>query len=75
MGRPMVSEGSTRRGFLTGAGKRAVFVLPAVWSLSTQQAAAASGVSCSAYGAPCEVNEDCCTLNCHGLTMTCKGPI
>ena len=66
---------STRRGFLTGTGRKTVFVLPVIWSLSAEQVAAGTGISCSAYGAPCEVNEDCCTLNCHAPTMTCKGPI
>jgi len=74
-GEPASQSVTTRRGFLTRTGKRAAFVLPAVWSLSAQQAAAASGMSCSAYGAHCEVNEDCCSLNCHAPTMTCKGEL
>lgn len=65
----------TRRTFLSDTGKKMIFIMPAVWTLSGQQAVAATGDSCSQYGADCEVNEDCCSLNCHGPTMTCKGPI
>ena len=65
----------TRRKFLTDTGKKAAFVVPVVLSLTAQPVMAASGESCSAYGADCDVNEDCCSLNCHGPTMTCKGEI
>ena len=61
--------------FLSDAGKKAAFAVPAAWTLTARQALAATGLSCSAYGAACEVNEDCCDLNCHQPTMTCKGPI
>ena len=67
-------DAKTRRTFLAHAGKRAAFVAPAVWMLGAQQALAqASTGSCSGYAAPCAVDDDCCSLNCHGPTMTCKG--
>ncbi|MGD2110276.1 MAG: hypothetical protein PVI86_12920 [Phycisphaerae bacterium] len=69
---PSASVRSTRRSFLSRTGKRAVFVLPAVWTLSARHAAAGSGVSCSAAGAPCVVDDDCCSLNCNGASMTCE---
>lgn len=70
------SPAETRRTFLGATGRKAAFILPAVWTLSAQQALAqGSSLSCSAYGTVCEVNEDCCTLNCHAPTMTCKGAL
>ncbi len=66
---------STRRAFLTGTGKKAVFVLPSVRSLTARQAAAGTGISCSPLGALCAANEDYCSLNCRGDTMTCDLPI
>ncbi len=71
---PRPDERKSRRSFLAAAGKKAAFVAPVVLSLTAQPVFAASG-SCSPYGAACEVNDDCCTLNCHQLTMTCKGAI
>ena len=66
---------STRRKFLASAGKKAAFIVPVVTSLTAQEALAAGSYGCSPYGAPCVVDEDCCDLNCHVPTMTCKGPI
>jgi len=67
---------STRRTFLASAGKKTAFIVPVVSTLTAQEAlAAGSYPACSPYGNPCEVDEDCCTLNCHAPTMTCKGGI
>lgn len=72
-GRPAVS---TRRTFLAHAGKKAAFTVPIVTTLTAQEAlAAGSYPGCSPYGNPCDVDEDCCDLNCHAPTMTCKGAI
>jgi len=58
----------TRRRFLR-VGKKAAFVVPAVWTLSAQTAMAGTsnpsgGPSCAGAGEICVTNTDCCSNTC-----------
>jgi len=86
---PVGPEGSeprsTRRAFLGGAGKKALYLTPVVLTLTARQAAAASGYPCGSnyvntVGSPCATDgslRDCCPagpnpLTCDEMTMTCQ---
>lgn len=60
---------TTRRRFLGGAGKKAAFVVPVVWTLSAPKAMAAgsnpsANPSCATDGEICVTNTDCCSNVC-----------
>lgn len=60
---------TTRRKFLGGAGKKAAFVVPVVWTLSAQKAMAgasnpSANPSCATDGEICVTNTDCCSDVC-----------
>ncbi|MGD2111251.1 MAG: hypothetical protein PVI86_17880 [Phycisphaerae bacterium] len=60
---------TTRRGFLGGTGKKAAFIVPAVWTLSAPKAMAAgsnpsANPSCATDGEICVTNTDCCSDVC-----------
>ncbi len=68
--------GTTRRSFVKSVGKKALYVTPVLMTLTANEAHAASAsaaLPCYEYGDPCTADEQCCSLNCHDLTMTCKG--
>lgn len=63
---------ATRRSFLRGVGKKALYVAPVVMTLAAQQAYAASGEfdsTCGDFQSPCTVDADCCENNCIGEPM------
>ena len=60
-------EGSpTRRAFLLGTVRKAVYVTPVVLTLSASQVRAGSvwDSTCGDEGSPCTLNEECCSLMC-----------
>ncbi len=63
---------TSRRDFLRKSGRRAMYVTPAVLSLSASlKAAALSGYdsTCGEAGSPCTVDADCCdALTCMSLS-------
>jgi hypothetical protein len=72
-------EATTRRRFLGGAGRKALYITPAVLTLAAQQACASGGVCGSAYkhtvGSPCsengELEKRCCPQDLTGQNLTC----
>jgi hypothetical protein len=60
----------TRRAFLCGVGKRAIYIAPVVVALSASQAHAASP-SCVPSGEACLLDSDCCSNRCAGGAMIC----
>ena len=71
-------EPTTRRAFLGGAGRKALYVTPAVLTLAAQQAFA-SGPVCGSHfkhtvGSPCATDgskEDCCPTDINGNSLEC----
>jgi hypothetical protein len=58
-------ERSTRRAFLAGVGRKAVYVTPIVLTLSANSAfASPHSASCKQLGGSCTTNNDCCSNNC-----------
>jgi len=60
---------TTRRGFLGGAGKKAAFVVPVVWTMSAQKTMAggsnpSANPSCATGDEICVTNTDCCSNVC-----------
>ncbi|MCH7591688.1 MAG: nucleotidyltransferase family protein [Planctomycetes bacterium] len=55
---------TTRRGFIHGVARKALYVTPVVMTLSAQRARAGSAADfdsgCGEGGSPCTVNADCC---------------
>ncbi len=69
------ASGATRRSFLRGVGKKAVYMAPVFLALSASDAHAASGdfdSTCGDIGSPCTVDAECCSNNCLGNPMKCK---
>lgn len=68
-----LDPGPTRRTFLRGAGRKAVFVTPVVMTLAASTTRAGSGwdSDCIEKGSAttCTVNEDCCP------PLTCTGGV
>lgn len=66
---------STRRAFLGGAGRKALFAAPIIVTLSAQQALAAGSrtVSCTLSGDACVTNEECCSATCTGGMVCAPG--
>ena len=62
------SRTTTRRAFLDGAGRKALFMAPVIVTLSAQQALAEGSrtVSCTVSGDPCVTDEECCSGDCMG---------
>lgn len=56
----------TRRAFLRGTVRKAVYVTPVVLTLSASQVRAGSvwDSTCGDEGSPCALNEECCSLMC-----------
>jgi hypothetical protein len=50
----------TRRAFMSGVAKKAVYVAPAVLALQAAQRAGADFTGCVGPGSPCNVDGDCC---------------
>lgn len=75
-------QSTTRRAFLGGAGRKALYVTPAVLTLAGQQAFASGPVCGSSFkhevGSPCSVNgdyaEQCCDVDYGGQPLTCVVP-
>lgn len=73
---------SSRRSFLGGAGRKALYVTPAVLTLAARPAAAASGFECGSQfkhtiGSPCDdtgAGKDCCPVDHSGTPMDCVDP-
>ncbi len=73
---------TSRRSFLGGAGRKALYVTPAVLTLAAQPAAAASGFQCGSQfkhtiGSPCSdtgEGKDCCPIDHFGNAMECVDP-
>ena len=60
---------TTRRAFLGRTGTKAAFIVPAVWTLTAQQAMAAgsnasANPSCLEAAEPCILDADCCSNMC-----------
>jgi len=53
---------ATRRAFLGGLAKKALYVTPAVLTLTAQQAVAGSASPCKPNGSPCTDHDECCCL-------------
>ncbi|MHC4590782.1 MAG: hypothetical protein ACYTAQ_16030 [Planctomycetota bacterium] len=51
----------TRRAFMSGVARKAVYVAPAVLALKAAQRAGADFTGCVGPGSPCNVDGDCCT--------------
>jgi len=65
----------TRRTFLSGASKKALYVTPAVLTLTSSQARAGSvfDSTCGDVDSPCTADVECCSLMCVGaVVMTCS---
>ncbi len=63
------ASAATRRSFLRGVGKKAVYMAPVFLALSASDAHAASGEfdsTCGDEGSPCTVDADCCSNMCMG---------
>lgn len=62
----------SRREMLTGARKKLKYVVPAMWVLAAapEQAFASAPASgtCTLSGGDCNIDSDCCSLNCQGMT-------
>ena len=64
---------TSRRTFLRGAARKAVYMTPVVLTLAASQAKAASlefDSTCGDGGSPCTVDGDCCGIR-TGETMVC----
>ncbi|NLX22874.1 MAG: hypothetical protein GXY55_14575 [Phycisphaerae bacterium] len=72
---------TSRRSFLGGAGRKALYVTPAVLTLAARPAAA-SGFECGSQfkhtiGSPCDdtgAGKDCCPVDHSGTPMDCVDP-
>jgi hypothetical protein len=51
---------TSRRAFVTGVAKKAVYVAPAVLALKAAQQAAADFTGCIGPASPCVMNNECC---------------
>lgn len=64
--RPLIADAggltTTRRGFMGGAAKKAIYVTPVVLTMRASQARAGSEVdsTCGDLGSPCTETADCC---------------
>ncbi len=73
---------TSRRSFLGGAGRKALYVTPAVLTLAARPAAAASGFQCGSQfkhtiGSPCDdtgAGKDCCPIDHSGNPIECIDP-
>ncbi|MCH7701290.1 MAG: nucleotidyltransferase family protein [Planctomycetes bacterium] len=62
---------ASRRRFLSGVSKKALYLTPVVMTLTAQQAGAAPSPSCLPSGATCTFDEDCCSDDCvSGMCQT-----
>jgi hypothetical protein len=50
----------TRRAFVAGLGRKAVYVAPAVLALKAAERAGADFTGCVGPASPCTRNQDCC---------------
>ncbi len=71
-------KASTRRAFIKEAATKALYVTPAVLTLTASEAKGGSGAdwdsTCREDGSPCLVDAECCTgLMCIGGSMFCMG--
>ena len=66
---------STRRAFMGGVARKAVYVAPAVLALKAAQRAGADFTGCVGPGSPCMTDPECCpTLLCLKPNQTaCMG--
>lgn len=69
------SRTTTRRAFLDGAGRKALWVAPVIVTLRAQQALAAGSrtVSCTVSEAACVTDEECCSGDCN-VMGECDNP-
>ena len=74
------SAATTRRTFMRGAAKRALYVTPVIMTVAASQARAGSAgdydSACQDLGSPCTTDADCCPglgLMCIGGEMFCMG--
>ncbi len=63
----------TRRSFMVGLGKKAVYVAPVVLALKAAQRAGADFTGCVGPGSPCNIDGDCCSSTCLRPNMTACG--
>ncbi len=57
--------GGSRRDFMTGVGKKALYITPVLLTLSAAQAIASPhAASCKTLGGSCSTNSDCCSNSC-----------
>ncbi|MHC4217798.1 MAG: hypothetical protein ACYSU7_05005 [Planctomycetota bacterium] len=63
----------TRRAFISGVAKKAVYVAPAVLAMQAAQRAGADFTGCVGPGSPCAINADCCSVSCLTPSMMACG--
>ena len=52
----------TRRGFVTGAAKKAAYVAPAVLALAAVRRVTSDFTGCTGTGSPCTQHTECCSV-------------
>ena len=70
---PRAGEGptTTRRRFLLGVGKKAIYATPILLTLAASEARAGSA-SCKPAGSPCTTAAECCSNFCIPGPMRCS---
>ncbi|MHC4080037.1 MAG: hypothetical protein ACYS15_06945 [Planctomycetota bacterium] len=59
----------TRRAFMRGVAKKAVYVAPAVLAMQAAQRAGADFTGCAGPGSPCTLDAECCSVVCLNANM------